>query len=77
MDYKDYFNWADEYRKQEQILDDMLKKRKNKCKGLTYEQQKAFDYTTRMIYGMKLDCANTASILGYKAKVIKERANEE
>lgn len=76
MTYIDYLNWAQEYKCQKEVLEQMLIRRKNKKSKLSAEQQIAFDSTNRMLYIMKLDCEKTAALLEKKAMAIKERINE-
>lgn len=74
MDYNDYYDWAQEYRQQELVLEKKLKNRRGKNSNLTLDQQIIFDNTTKQLYAMKLECRNTALILENKAQRIKERA---
>lgn len=76
MTYKDYFDWANEYREQGEVLERLLNNRKSGRRKLTAEQQVAFDSESRTMYLMKLDCERTAAVLEQKARVIRERLNE-
>ncbi len=77
MNYKDYFDWAQEYRTQAEILNKKLEDRKKSKKIMTPEQTKEFDSATRMLYEMRLECTKTMVILENKAKEIKEREDYE
>lgn len=72
MNYKDYFNWAQEYRSQAEILDRKLNERKKPRYFETSEQKKAFESSTRILYEMKLECLKTMLILEKKAEEIRE-----
>ena len=72
MDYKDYKNWAKEYRQQVEILDRKLNGRKGKKKFPTAEERIVFENTTRILYEMRLDCIRTLAVLEQKAQQIKE-----
>lgn len=72
MDYKDYFDWAQEYRSQAEILSRKLEERKAPQYFETSEQKKSFESATRMLYEMKLECIKTMNILERKAVEIKE-----
>lgn len=75
MDYKDYFDWANEYRQQADILSKKLAERRKTKKFPTAEQRKAFENATKILYEMHKECVNTMVILEEKARDIKEREN--
>ena len=73
MDYKDYLNWANEYRQQADILSKKLAERRKIKKFATSEQRKAFESATKILYEMHKECTNTMVILEGKAREIRER----
>lgn len=75
MTYKDYFDWANEYRQQADILSKKLAERRKTKKFPTAEQRKAFENATKILYEMHKECVNTMVILEEKARDIKEREN--
>lgn len=74
MTYKDYFNWAEEYKQQAGILEKRLERRKAERKNISAAQLAAFENDCAMLYKMKLECQHTGAILEQKAVAIKERA---
>ena len=70
MTRDDYFKWADEYKKQVDLLNTKIREKEKLLKTKTVEHRAYEEHALELMYNMRNDCLRTYNILRKRAKNI-------
>ena len=77
MTYLDYETWANDYRSEVDVIDKAINRRRKLRFFDSAEAREDNENAIQMLYEMRRDCVITAALLKERAKMIKEKEENE